>query len=629
MKEHLKNTKIITVLLIVLLIVAGIGTFVYLWNSGRDDILEEVTFEAGDTIDIQAFVRDKNVKASFADDSHKVDTAVLGKYDVSIKSGIFTYKSRAVIEDTVPPTASAVSLFYEPGKEKYEAKDFVENVQDKTKTTIEYVKEPDYEFHGKQNVEIKVTDAGNNSVTVASAMITRSTKSELTLEIGSPFPKITEFMLNAEESAVFVTDIAAIDVTHPNDFIIDILANDMIFTTVLHVVDTVAPVVETKNLSLFTVDTVAVEDFIEKTADATGVKYSLDKEPDMSKVGEQSLTIIATDEGNNSIRLPVTLTVSADTEPPVITANDIYCYVGDTPDYKSGVKVTDNHDKKLDIHVDSSSVNTGMEGCYSVQYSTVDMSGNVSSQTVTVYVVRDTEAPVISGVKDIAATVGSDINYMSGVKVTDNHDKDLSASVDNSQVNVNQPGTYVCTYTATDSAGNVSSVSCNVTITEKPVVSATDEHPYAIYVNKLANCVTVYTKDANGEYTVPYTAFVCSCGGSNTPVGTFQTTVRYRWRALVHGVHGQYATRIVGSILFHSVPYTSQNVDRLQTEEFNKLGETASAGCVRLMVADAKWIYDNCPSGTKVVIYNDENPGPLGKPVAPKITDGSCHDPTQ
>ena len=53
----------------------------------------------------------------------------------------------------------------------------------------------------------------------------------------------------------------------------------------------------------------------------------------------------------------------------------------------------------------------------------------------------------------------------------------------------------------------------------------------------------------------------------------------------------------------------------LELEEFNKLGEQASQGCVRLAVSDAKWIYDNCPTGTNVSIYDDaENAGPLGKP---------------
>lgn len=44
-------------------------------------------------------------------------------------------------------------------------------------------------------------------------------------------------------------------------------------------------------------------------------------------------------------------------------------------------------------------------------------------------------------------------------------------------------------------------------------------------------------------------------------------------------------------------------------------------GCVRLTVEDAKWIYDNCKSGTTVEFYSSEDPGPLGKPETQKISD--------
>lgn len=47
-----------------------------------------------------------------------------------------------------------------------------------------------------------------------------------------------------------------------------------------------------------------------------------------------------------------------------------------------------------------------------------------------------------------------------------------------------------------------------------------------------------------------------------------------------------------------------------------------------MTVKDAKWIYDNCPVGTKVVIYNAKNPGPLGKPRAIKVPGYSGYDPT-
>ena len=36
-----------------------------------------------------------------------------------------------------------------------------------------------------------------------------------------------------------------------------------------------------------------------------------------------------------------------------------------------------------------------------------------------------------------------------------------------------------------------------------------DEHPYYIKVNRSQNCITVYGKDENGEYTIPVKAMVC------------------------------------------------------------------------------------------------------------------------
>lgn len=50
-------------------------------------------------------------------------------------------------------------------------------------------------------------------------------------------------------------------------------------------------------------------------------------------------------------------------------------------------------------------------------------------------------------------------------------------------------------------------------------------------------------------------------------------------------------------------------------------GTSASAGCIRLTVEDAKWIYDNCKAGTTVEFYSSEDPGPLGKPETMKITE--------
>jgi hypothetical protein len=162
------------------------------------------------------------------------------------------------------------------------------------------------------------------------------------------------------------------------------------------------------------------------------------------------------------------------------------------------------------------------------------------------------------------------------------------------------------------SASNVSASASNIYAKEKNI------YKYSLDVNINQNVVTVYELDKNGEYTIPNRAFVCSAG-KDTPLGTFKTSDKYRWRELFGNVYGQYATRITGHILFHSVPYNTMNKNDLEYEEYNKLGTSASMGCIRLCVRDAKWIYDNCPSGTTVNIIDSDKPGPLPKPAAYKI----------
>ncbi|MDE7312751.1 MAG: L,D-transpeptidase family protein [Eubacterium sp.] len=137
---------------------------------------------------------------------------------------------------------------------------------------------------------------------------------------------------------------------------------------------------------------------------------------------------------------------------------------------------------------------------------------------------------------------------------------------------------------------------------------------YYIKVNKATNVITVYTHDDK-----PYTAFVCSAGYA-TPIGTFYTMNKYTWWILDGPSYGQYCTRITGSILFHSVWYYEQNKTTQSYVQYNKLGSLASHGCVRVTTSAAKWIYDNCPLQTKVIIFNGtSSDDPLGKPAAIKV----------
>lgn len=147
---------------------------------------------------------------------------------------------------------------------------------------------------------------------------------------------------------------------------------------------------------------------------------------------------------------------------------------------------------------------------------------------------------------------------------------------------------------------------------------------YYIKINYTANTITIYEKDANNEYTLPVKAMICSTGKATPRSGVYKTSNKYRWHTLNGGVAGQYCTRIVGHILFHSVPYAEKyNPASLKYTAYDKLGTAASSGCIRVTVADAIWLYNNCASGTMVEFYSSSNPGPLGKPSARKIASES------
>lgn len=192
--------------------------------------------------------------------------------------------------------------------------------------------------------------------------------------------------------------------------------------------------------------------------------------------------------------------------------------------------------------------------------------------------------------------------------------------------NVDQgvPGEYTVTVKARDKNNNDAETSFRITVQETAGTEAVggwdlnyNGLPYQIRVNRAANTVTIYIADTDGKYTIPYKAMVCSTGGDQTNLGSFSiSSYKPEWGYMYGDVYAQYVSQYDGDWLFHSVPYLQKDKSTQEVEEYNKLGSYASLGCVRLSVADAKWIYDNCAEGTSVIIYDDPGyPGPLGKPV--------------
>ena len=142
-------------------------------------------------------------------------------------------------------------------------------------------------------------------------------------------------------------------------------------------------------------------------------------------------------------------------------------------------------------------------------------------------------------------------------------------------------------------------------------------YPFKIEVVRNQCTVLIWGQNKAGDYNILYRVAVCSPGYA-TPLGTFKTPAKMRWHPLMGGVWGQYCTQIYQGFLFHSVYYHTNDPSTLYASAYNQLGTICSHGCVRLTVADAKWIYDNCRLGTVVYIH-DSSWLPVAKPTAQKI----------
>lgn len=120
---------------------------------------------------------------------------------------------------------------------------------------------------------------------------------------------------------------------------------------------------------------------------------------------------------------------------------------------------------------------------------------------------------------------------------------------------------------------------------------------YLILVDT-ANCrVAIYQGSVNNWNNIHY--YSCAPGKASTPTVKGEFTVGIRGYYFDSGSSRCFwYTQFKGNYLFHSTLYNKNG-----TIQDNRTGIPLSHGCVRLEIQYAKWIYDNIPSGTKVVVF--------------------------
>ena len=149
--------------------------------------------------------------------------------------------------------------------------------------------------------------------------------------------------------------------------------------------------------------------------------------------------------------------------------------------------------------------------------------------------------------------------------------------------------------------------------------------PYIVRTYKYSAVTVVLAKDTNGSYDIPVKIMICS-PGQGTITGTYYSPSKYTGLVMLGNTYAYWLTDISGSYLYHTVPCWTDNHFDLEVGEFNLLGQLRSAGCVRLMSCDAKYIHDTMPSGQQLEIVTYSSP--FKQPSGLQLSSSHTWDPT-
>ena len=99
----------------------------------------------------------------------------------------------------------------------------------------------------------------------------------------------------------------------------------------------------------------------------------------------------------------------------------------------------------------------------------------------------------------------------------------------------------------------------------------------------------------------------------------------------------EYYSRVEAGARIGMIPITNKHpeyagalLEAMSSYGYNRLGQPASHGCIRLAAGNAKYIYDNVPIGTPVTVFHGSaKDDPLGKPASPHVGSWSkSYDPS-
>ena len=283
---------------------------------------------------------------------------------------------------------------------------------------------------------------------------------DVTVEVGqTPTPEM--FLKNPQdfEKIQFLSDLSAADMSKPGSYRVELWVDGQTVSAILHIERPSSAPAEVQDVILEAGKQLVPELFLKSPVGAA-ISFVTDVSAiDLNAEGEYSITLRV---GNQE--LTATLTIRDTVAPTGKPVDGLVFKGGILPD--PALLVSDIADAgKVTLRY-ASEPDVSFSGTVAVVVLLTDAAGNTAEDPVTFTV--DTQAPVIEGLYDRKIMVDESFSYRSGVTATDDLDPKPKLTIDNSQVNISQPGKYPVIYTATDSAGNQTVVTMYLTVEAKP-----------------------------------------------------------------------------------------------------------------------------------------------------------------
>lgn len=132
-------------------------------------------------------------------------------------------------------------------------------------------------------------------------------------------------------------------------------------------------------------------------------------------------------------------------------------------------------------------------------------------------------------------------------------------------------------------------------VNENDIVSYSDY----LLVTSLSNKITYVFRGSMHNYELINT-FTSTIGAPSTPTktGIFRVGMRGTSFGQEDGFQAKYYTQFSGNFLYHSIIYDKTGIKITD----GRLGQALSHGCIRLSTENAKWIYENIPEHSTVIV---------------------------